>query len=92
MSAAATRLAPVVETARNISSTIADSVDSTRRAFRQASDAVLDAYEDTVHNVKKYPGSSLAITAGLGIAVGMGAGLLLGRSLFRQKSLFRFFR
>jgi ElaB/YqjD/DUF883 family membrane-anchored ribosome-binding protein len=92
MSAAVTRLAPVMETARNLSSTIVDGVDTTKRALQQASDAVVEAYEDTVHTVKKNPVPALAITASVAIGIGLGAGLLLGRSWFGKKPLFRFFK
>jgi len=92
MSAAETKIAPLMATARNLSTSIHEGVDNTRRALKIAQKNVADCYEDALHQVKRHAVTSLTITFGVAFLIGMGTGILVGRALAPKKSWLQFFR
>jgi len=92
MFAAESKVAPLMATARNVSHSIQDGVDQTKRALKSAQKNAADCYEDALHQVKRNPAASLAITFGIAFIVGMGTGILVGRALAPRKSWLNFFR
>jgi ElaB/YqjD/DUF883 family membrane-anchored ribosome-binding protein len=86
--ATATRTAPV-DTARALSSTVQEKVQSTRRALKRLREDAFDTYDEALFQVKRHPGKALAIGVGAGVCAGLGIGILLGRGIFgRRRSFF----
>jgi ElaB/YqjD/DUF883 family membrane-anchored ribosome-binding protein len=73
-----------VESARAaMSAAVDEGKEAARRVVRRGIRAVEDLEQDAVHEVRKHPVTTVALTFGVGIGVGVGAGLLLGWLLAR---------
>lgn len=86
MPAVGTRVAPIWDAARSVSTTMQDTVHSTKRALKHAREGAMDAYDDTVHRVRRHPLKAVAISIGAGTILGLACGLLLGRGGRNEKS------
>jgi ElaB/YqjD/DUF883 family membrane-anchored ribosome-binding protein len=56
-----------------------DKVHNTKRALKHAREGAMDAYDDTLHRVRRHPIKAVAISIGAGAVLGLACGLLLGR-------------
>ena len=66
-----------------MSAAVDEGKEAARRAVRRGIRAFGDLEQDALHEVRRHPGTTVALTLGVGIGVGMGAGLLLGWLLAR---------